>query len=507
MDNFHCKLLNDFYQQNLRMVNPTPLLKGNGDKDLELEHYRLAGRPPLKTLLFLSIGPMVSQVVGALYSIVDTIWVARACGDEGMAAVSTYNCFDNIGRSFGFFICTAASTKTAQLFGQRKETETSQLFSDLIRCALICSLIVPAILIPTVKHAARWFGASEDLVEFGFEYISVLSYGSFGTCLFLTCGGFLQGEGRTHVFAYMELFSFVLNGLLFDPVLLLLGKLGVRGAAISTVLAEVFPAFMLIGWYYKGAFAVKPKLSGLFKPFCPHTFPALRVGFSQLITNLSYFVPTIVVRKLLGMSLPKEYFNEGFAGYNVTIRFQYLTNAVFIAINQGVIPAASYSHGANRHARWLKLIGHAFWINFVWGSLTTILTWTIPRELSMMFSSSEGYLKWAGPMMRFRNALGFFAFGRFNCQAILQSFQKGGRATLLSILSQFFAILGFSILMYYIKKDDAVHLMWCYPCTDTFGLVCGLCFCASTIYQAFKMSKTEPKEGESSSVQPDTLRV
>ncbi|EAX80906.1 hypothetical protein TVAG_511270 [Trichomonas vaginalis G3] len=116
-----------------------------------------------------------------------------------------------------------------------------------------------------------------------------------------------------------------------------------------------------------------------------------------------------------------------------------------------------------------------------------------------MFSTSDGYLKWAGPMMRFRNALGCFAFGRFNCQAILQSFQKGGLATILSILSQFLVITCFSLLMYYVKKDDAVHLMWCYPLTDSFGLVRGLAFCSTTLYNAFKFAKSEPKDdGESS---------
>ncbi|EAY14268.1 hypothetical protein TVAG_487110 [Trichomonas vaginalis G3] len=111
-----------------------------------------------------------------------------------------------------------------------------------------------------------------------------------------------------------------------------------------------------------------------------------------------------------------------------------------------------------------------------------------------MFSRSDGYLKWAGPMMRFRNALGCFALGRFNCQAILQSFQKGGLATILSFSSQFLAITGFSLLMYYVKKNDAVHLFWCYPLTDSFGLVCGLAFCSPTLYNAFKFAKSEPKD-------------
>ena len=109
-------------------------------------------------------------------------------------------------------------------------------------------LIVPAILIPTVRPCARWFGAEESLVQYGFQYIAPLCWGSVGTCVFLCNGGFLQGEGRTHVFAMMELFSFFLNGLLFDPFLLLYGKLGVRGAAISTLCAEIIPALMLFAY-------------------------------------------------------------------------------------------------------------------------------------------------------------------------------------------------------------------------------------------------------------------
>ena len=473
-------------------LNDSPLLDSEKPKtEHDLEHFRLAGRSPLSTIGHLSMGPMVSQVVGALYSIIDTIWVARACGDRGMAAVSTYNCFDNIGRSFGFFICTAASQKVSQLYGMKKEDEANQLYCDLIRCSLICGLIVPAILIPSVRPCARWFGADESLVQYGFQYISVLSWCAFGTCLFLANGGFLQGEGRTHVFAFMELFSFFLNGVLFDPFLLLYGKLGVRGAAISTACAEIIPALMLTIWYFKGNFGLKPDWRGLFRPFCKHTIPSLKVGLSQLFANLSFFVPTIIVRKLIGLSVPHEEFDDAFAGYNVTIRFSYLTNAIFIAINQAFLPAASYANGAKRYTRWLHLVGHAVWINFLWGSFTAILTWTIPRELSMMFSTTEGYLKWAGPMMRFRNALGFFAFGRFNCQSILQSLQKGGRATCLSFLAQLFAITGFSILMWATDKHNAIRLMWCYALTDSFGIVVGSIFCASSIYDVYKKSKTD----------------
>lgn len=72
------------------------------------ENYRLAGRPPLLTLVVLSVGPMISQFVSSLYGIVATIWVSRAVGETGMAAISLFTNPDNIGRAFGYFMnCSA----------------------------------------------------------------------------------------------------------------------------------------------------------------------------------------------------------------------------------------------------------------------------------------------------------------------------------------------------------------------------------------------------------------
>lgn len=70
------------------------------DKKMSLEDMRLAGYSPLTTIFRLSVGPILSQFTGALYGIITTIWVSKAIGDKGMAAISTMNSFDGIGRAF-----------------------------------------------------------------------------------------------------------------------------------------------------------------------------------------------------------------------------------------------------------------------------------------------------------------------------------------------------------------------------------------------------------------------
>ena len=68
------------------------------------EDLRLGGSKPLKTIFKLSIGPLLSQVTNGLYGVITTIWISKACGDDGLSAVSTMNAFDGIGRGFGFFL-------------------------------------------------------------------------------------------------------------------------------------------------------------------------------------------------------------------------------------------------------------------------------------------------------------------------------------------------------------------------------------------------------------------
>ncbi|EAX96194.1 MatE family protein [Trichomonas vaginalis G3] len=455
------------------------------------EHYKLGGRPPLTTIIALGTGPVISELIGALYGIVDTIWVSLALGYRGMSAISEYSVFDNIGRAFGGWLNIAANTKTSQLYGMKKESEIDQLFSDLIRIAIIFSAIVPAILLPIVKPIAFWYGADEDLVNLGFDYILPVLLCSCSSIFLFLAGGFLQGEGRTNLFGIVNIICFFLNMGLFDPLFLFGLKIGIRGAAFSTILAELIPGITLIILFYCGKFGIKPSPHGLFKKFGPHTIPCLKVGVSQLVAKLSLTIPAIIVRKLLGLCTGEE-FPAALSGYNATVRFIVLTQSLMIGVNTGSIPAASYANASNQPKRWLELAFHALWINFLWGGLTSLLTWIFPRYLSMIFSTGEEYLKWAEPMMRARNSVAFFSFSRFNAQSIMQSLQCGGRAIIISFFCQFVSILGFSY-MFYALFHDGIKLQLCYPAADVFGLFFGGAIAVPLIVQKIREAKAVSK--------------
>ena len=395
------------------------------------EDERLGGKPPLRTIVVLSIGPIISQLASSVFLIINTLWVSLAIGNNGLAAISTYNCFDNIGRAFGSFLQIAAATQISALFGLGKSDEAGQVCADLIRTAIICGAIVPAILLPTIKPSGKWFGATEDVINLGWYYMLPLTSFTATTCMFMAICGFLQGEGRTLLFGLANFGSLALNGLALDPLLLFAFKSSIIGVSIATVLSEIIPGAIIFILYYCGKFGVKPLWSQFCRKFSPRTTTALRVGLSQLIAQLSISIPSILVRKLMGKSLGAEY-EDALAGLNCSMRITGVSMAVMAGITGGYVPAAAYAYAAKKYKRVLWLTFHSVWMCMAWGLLVGILVWTIPDKLALIFSSSEGYMKYAVTLTVYMNILSPLQGVRYNCQTILQSMQMGGTAMIMT---------------------------------------------------------------------------
>ena len=214
------------------------------------ENYRLAGRPPLITLVLLAIGPLISQSVSSLYGIVATIWVSKALGEKGMTAVSLFTNIDTVGRAFGYFMNCSASQKISSLFGEKKANEAGQVICDLFRCSLLSGMIVPALLIQVAKPLGKWFGADDEIFKMAFDYIAVLLGCSAVSCLFLMFCGCLQAEGRTFLVSFAQISSFVMNMAIFCPLFLFVFHLGTCGAALATICSEAIPTIVIFFMYF-----------------------------------------------------------------------------------------------------------------------------------------------------------------------------------------------------------------------------------------------------------------
>ena len=475
------------------------------------EDARLGGRPPLKTVLILAIGPILSQMTNALFGVITTLWVSKAIGEDGMTAVSSYNVFEGMGRAVGFFLSVAASTQVSALFGKGEGAEATQVMADLLRSCLVFGSLVPAILLPALKPCIRWFGAEEKIIDMGFQYMLPLTTCAPITCLYLCSGGCLQGEGRTMLFGLTNVGCLCLNMLVLNPIFLFGFKTGIWGASTSTVISEFVPAAIIITLYFAcKKFGMKPTWSQLCKKFSSRTWIALRVGSSQLISMLSVQIPSILIRKYIGKCTGPEGYNDAMAGFNAAFRCNMVSISIFNAFSMGYIPAASYAYAAKKYRRWFYLTGHLMWLCSMWGVFTCIFTYSIPRQLGMIFSNSEGYLAQAERQIRIINAAGPVAGFRFNCQAILQSMHRGGRAMSVSLINNFLTISALVFVLYYTNKTDGARMILCYPISYALAVPLGSLFLISPMRETWRLYKEEmqkEKENELNDIEAEEEKI
>lgn len=466
-------------------------------RELTEEDIRLGGSGPLKTICILSTGPLISQITSALYGVINTIWISKALGDSGLTAISSYQNFDTIGRSFASFLQLSATTKIASLFGEGLNSEASQVFTDLLRFSLVCSIITPGILIPISKICVRWFGADEFITNLGFKYIIPNMCLSIVSCIFLIGCGCLQAEGRSWLFSITQIVALCLDMFVFCPLFLLCFKVGIAGAAIANGLSELIPAIAIMILYYRGKFGIKPNLKQMVNKFSSHSFEALKLGFAQLIFQLSNSVPGIVVRKLFGLSCGNDenVFNNVMAAFNTFNRIWGIEAAVPNAINMGFIPSASYAFGAKRYKRINWLLFHAMWISLIWCVFSMILAMGFPVQIAKIFSDTDEYLQWSKKIIRNGNLLTCICEIPGIIVSLLQAMKKGNQASVLSFLIELLPVPVVAIALYYTNKHDIARLIYCYPIQIFFGIIASIPFIILALREIYIKQKEQEMLG------------
>jgi Na+-driven multidrug efflux pump len=391
----------------------------------------------------------------------------------------------------------SASTSIASLFGQGRGDDAAQIPSDLNRLSILFGFVTSGILIPIVKPLLRWVDTPEDIVQLSFQFFATLTAGCFITCWYCTMSGVLQSEGRTLLCGAINIGCLVLNMALFNPLYLLLFKVGIMGAALSTISSEFATMLLLELLYYSGKFGVKPLWSGLCMKFSPETWPAVKIGVSQFISNMAGSFPAFFLRKFMSMgTADSDEFAWILSGFNAAIRFNNFSWFVLLGLNTALIPLVSYAYAAKLYGRCMRLIMWAALLMFSWSTVCWIVTTFFNKQICLMFGDEPEYIEASSKMIYYVGLLAPLTFFRLEARAILQAMKFGTRATILSFSTDFVALFGVVTLLYYTRKNDPKRLCLAFPISQVLGSLMSFGFLWTPVKGLFVSMKKEDQQGE-----------
>jgi putative MATE family efflux protein len=354
----------------------------NNQKDKVVEKYSLKEDSILK-LLFIFVGPAVlGMLINALYNFVDRIFVGQFVGVEGLSAVTMVfpvNLFQ-----FGFVLLfgSGSGVLIAKYLGESKPEKAENVLGNAVAGLIIIMLLFTCAGLLFYKPLLVLFGATGELLNLSTDYLLVIILGfplSFFLALEFTC----RAEGNPKLPAKLVVLSCIINVCL-DYVFMKKFNLGIRGAALATVIAQASNALLLMRYYLSGKSVVKLVWNKV-KLNKQVIVPILMVGLAPFLMDLAISFQNVFANSLL----LKSGGTDGVAAMGILFGVNVFFMMIALGTGDGMQPIVSFNFGAKLYHRSSKTLEFALKIVSAVAILGVLLLELFPTQIASLFIDSS----------------------------------------------------------------------------------------------------------------------
>lgn len=362
-----------------------------------MEENKLLTEKTGRLLLRYGLPCVISLLVGALYNIVDQIFIANASylGSYGNAANSVVFPLTVIALAIATMIGDGCCAFVSIRLGAKKDTEAKRGVGTSILWILCASVVLTALYLCFAEPILTAFGArvNDETFALSKEYFFWISLGipfyMFGQGL----NPIIRSDGNLR-FAMVSLLAGALTNCVLDPIFIYPLRMGMKGAAIATVIGQIVSAVCTL-WYLT-RMQTTPLERGAFTFFHGGIGQIASLGMTSFLSQVSIVLSMAAVLNMCQkygaldpiFSLP-EYAQIPTAVVGIVMKFFQIVMSIAIGLSAGAIPIVGYNIGAGRRDRASRLMVELLCTEFAIGLCATILFDCFPHQLIAIFGAKN----------------------------------------------------------------------------------------------------------------------
>jgi putative MATE family efflux protein len=389
-------------------------------------------------LLRFSLPATLAMLVNASYNIIDTIFVGRL-GSDAIAALSVSFPIQMLLGAVAIGTGVGAGSLISRSLGAGKNKDAAAAAGQVILLSFIFGLAATLIGLLWLEPLLLLFGAKPQILELTVSYMSVIANGAIFLFLIMILNHAIRAEGNAMLPMKVLIFS-ALTNIVLDPILIFGLNMGVRGAAVATVISKIAGVVVLLHYYLakRSALDVTPDH---IRPQIPIIIAIYKVGLPMMIIQLAANVGLIYANRLLG-----TYGVIPIAVMGLVIRLQMFAFMPAIGIAQGLIPIIGYNYGAGKFERIREALLKGYGAATVFTALSGFAFFAFPRFFLKIFNSDPQLLAAGQSAVRIMVSM----YPLLGIQTIsivfFQAIGKGFPSLWLSTLRQFFLFIIFMMI-------------------------------------------------------------
>ncbi len=397
------------------------------DKKLLTE---LSEKPVFSLLLQYAIPAIVAMVASSLYNIVDGIFIGQGVGAGAIMGLAITMPIMNLSAAFGAMVGVGGSTLLSVKLGEKDYNFAAKILGNVITLNCIIGIGLGAVMLLFLDPILRFFGASDYTIPYARDFMVIVLIGNVFTHLFLGLNAMLRSSGKPKKAMKATIMTVIIN-IALAPLFIFVLHLGIRGAALATVLSQL----IVLLWQFK-LFSNPNELIHLrrdtYRLERRIVTGSLSIGLSPFLINLCACIVVIIINKQL-----VSYGGDVAVGaYGIANRMMFFFVMVVIGINQGMQPIAGFNFGAKHYTRLNQVLKYAITIaTGIWivGFIVCVL---LATPVASAFTNDEELLKEAAHALRVMNLVVPIIGFQMITIGFFQSIGKAGISIFLSLTRQ-----------------------------------------------------------------------
>ena len=401
---------------------------------------------------------IISLLVGALYNIVDQIFIANAdyLGSYGNAANTVVFPLTVAALAIAVMVGDGCCAYVSINLGKKDVKTAKKSVGNAVVLVLLASAALTAVYLLLAEPILTMFGGRVNVETFRYakEYFFYIALGvpfyMFGQAL----NPIIRADGSPKFAMASTLAGAILNTIL-DPVFIFVCRWGMMGAAVATVLGQIATAALSI-WYLCNMRIIRPGHGDfrLARKICKRM---LLLGITSFLSQISLVAAMAAINNMLrkyGALDPvfglEEYAQIPMAVVGIVMKFFQIVISIVVGIAAGCIPVVGFNMGAKKPARVKELFTKLLLAEATVGAVALVLVELLPRQLIALFGAANEsvyYTDFAVKSFRIYLCMIILACVNKACFIFLQAMGKAAESTALSMVREVVFGVGFALLL------------------------------------------------------------
>ena len=418
-----------------------------------------------KLLISLSLPTILSQIVNMLYNLVDRVYIGHmqpvdTVGALALTGVGVCLPVILIISAFAALMAMGGAPRASIQEGRGNIAESERIMGNSFTLLLLVSLLLAAVLQLFAEPLLLTFGASENTIGYALDYLRIYSLGTLFVQVTLGMNAYITAQGFTSVSMKTVLIGAILNTIL-DPIFIFALDMGVRGAALATILSQAVSAIWVLRFLTSSKTKWRLRRKNL-RPVPSVFLPCMALGLSPFIMQST----ESLIAVCFNSSLLKYGGDVAVGTMTVLTSIMQLAMMPLQGLSQGAQPIISYNFGARSAQRVREAFRCLLTSCITYSMVLWLLVQLFPRTFVLIFNNNPELVNYAAWALRiYMGATGIFGI-QIACQQTFIALGNAKTSLFLAVLRKIILLIPLIYILPHFFADKVFAVFLAEPVAD-----------------------------------------